>query len=124
MMLVVLTALCFGCGDRDVPYTLHIDNQTGDTIKIVFLEGSPYKMINPDSLYFSPKQKRLLYGAEGNPIRNGCDYTGINENEVEIHTSSGRKLQKDIWNVQNWKCEGARKSGWHLTFVITENDLE
>ena len=123
LAFAIITTICFSCGDSFVPYTLHIDNRTEDTIKIVFLDGSPYKMINPDTLYFPPKQKKLLYAAEGRLMKDGC-YTGINENEVEIHTSSERKLRKNIWDVENWECKGARKEGWHLVFVIAENDLE
>ena len=123
IVLIVLLIKFSSCGDVFVHYSLNVDNQTRDTIKIVFLDNSPYKMVNPDSLYFPPKHKKLLYGASGRVIEDGC-YTGIKEKEIKVYTSSGRELRKDIWNVNNWECRGAKMEGWNMTFVITEYDLE
>ena len=123
-IIIIITVIVFyGCGDVFVPYTLNIDNASRDTIKIVFFEKSPYAKINPDFLLFFPKQKKLLYGAEGHPVENGCDYTGILEEECKVYTSSGKTLRKEIWNVNNWGCKGSKKGGWEKTFVITEEDL-
>ena len=69
-------------------------------------------------------QKKVLHEAEGRMMKNGCGYTGIKENEVNISTTSGRELRKDIWNIDNWECRGAQKDGWNLTFIVTEEDLE
>ena len=123
IVLIVLLVGFSNCGDIFVPYYLNIDNQTNDTIKIVFLGKSPYLTINPDSLIFSPKRKKILYGAEGRVIKDGC-YTGIKKDEIMVYISSGKELQKDIWNINNWECSGIRKKGWELNFVITEDDLE
>jgi len=123
--LLLITTICLNCGDVYVMYTMYIDNQTkDDTIKIVFLDKSPYTMIMPDYLFFPPMYKKLLYGAEGREIKNSCGYTGIKEEEVEVYSCSGKKIRKDIWNIDNWKCSGSKSEGWTLTFVITENDLE
>ena len=110
IVILVLLLMFLSC-DPYVPYYLNIDNQTDDTIKIVFLGKSPYINIEPDSLYFPAKQTKMLWGTEGQPTSNGCDYTGIKKNEIEIFTFSGKKLRKEIWNVKNWKCDGSNKSG-------------
>ena len=122
IFIIILVVTCFSCGDT--LYTMYIDNQTSDSIQIVFLGKSPYIMITPDSLYFPPMQKRLLYGASGRASKDGCGYTGIKEEEIKISTFSGKKLRKEIWNVKNWDCNGSFKQGWEMNFVITENDLE
>lgn len=110
--------------DRYTTYKLYIDNQTEDTIEIVFSAESPYSMINQEYLTFTSKSKKILYGAEGRIINDPCNYIGINEKEVEVRTSSGRKIRKDIWVISNWNCEGSDDKGWEQTFVITEDDLE
>ena len=118
---ITIAIVCFSC-DKYVPYTMYIDNQTNDTIQIVFLDKSPYKMLNADSLFFPPLQKKLFYNVEGDPMKEGC-YTGIKEDEVKIVSVLGKSLRKDIWNVKNWICSGNFKDGWKMIFVITENDL-
>jgi len=123
-ILILLIALgVIGC-DPYVSYYLYIDNRSEDTIKIVFLEKSPYLMINPDSLVFYPNSKKMLWGAEGTPSRDGCSYTGINKDEVEFVISSNKKLKKEIWNIKNWNCSGSYNNGWTKTFTINEEDLE
>ena len=123
LIIVILVEFSSSC-DVFTPYHLNIDNQTSDTLKIVFLGKSPYIMVSPDSLIFPPKHKKMLYGAVGRAIKDGCDYTGIKEDEIKVNTSSGRELRKVIGNVDNWDCKGSYKHGWDMTFVITENDLE
>ena len=105
---------------------MYIDNQTSsDTIKIVFFDKSPYAMIFPDSLYFPPLRKKLLYGGGGRPEKDWCNYTRIKEDQIKIYSTSGKKIKKDIWNVNNWDCQESYKlSSWEKTFVITEDDLE
>jgi len=122
--VIIIAVVCFSCGDRYMMYTMSVDNQTSDTIIIVFIEKSPYAMINPDSLFFPPMQKKMLFVSEGRVMKNGCDYTGIKENEVIIYSTAGRELRKEIWIVSNWKCSGSKGKNWDLTFVVTEDDLE
>ena len=122
LLLVVVIKFSSSC-DFYTPYHLIIDNQTSDTLKISFLGKSPYVMINPDSLVFPPKHKKVLYEATGAASKDGC-YTGIKEDGIKIYISSGKVLQKNIWNVNNWNCNGSFKNGWDMTFVVTENDLE
>ena len=122
-IIIIVATICFSC-DFYALHSLSIDNQTNDTIKIVFVGKSPYKMMVEDSLYFPPLQKKAVYEIFAPSIRNGCDYTGIKKEEIEINTSSGRILKKDIWSVNNWDCKGSFSTGWKQTFVITEEDLE
>jgi len=110
------------CGDVYTHYSLIVDNQSMDTIIIIFSGKSPYIMINPDSLIFYPKHDKVLFETEGRAMKDGC-YTGIKENEINIFALSGKKLQKDIWNVNNWNCSGSYKNDWKMTFIITDDDL-
>lgn len=119
MLLTALLIVVSGC-DIFAPYILIIDNQTNDTIGISFSEKSPYNGIRE----VLPESIGVLYEAEGRATKNGCGYTGINEGEIDIQTSSGRTLKKEIWDVNNWNCNGSFRGGWNLTFVITEDDLE
>ena len=124
---IIFTAIAiiyFSCGDVWVRYAMYIDNQSSDTIKIVFHDESPYTIIRPDYLFFPPLQKKLLWGTSEHPIKDGCDYTGINEDEVTIYSTSEREIKKAIWEVSNWDCQGSFKDGWILTFVIEEEDLK
>jgi hypothetical protein len=125
-MKKIILILLFGFSNCDpyVPYYLNIDNRTTDTIKIVFLGNSPYIMINSDSLIFPPKYKKMLWGTEGHPTKDGCSYTGIKKDEIGIYTFSGKKLRKEIWDIKNWDCIGSYDNGWEQTFIITEDDLE
>jgi hypothetical protein len=93
IVFIIIVIACFACGDRYVNYTMYIDNRTSDTIKIVFFNNSPYAMITADSLFFPPLRKKLLYGAEGEPLKDGC-YTGIKEEDVKIYSISGKKYEK------------------------------
>jgi hypothetical protein len=112
----------WGC-DYSSFLSLNIDNQTNDTIKIVFSEISPYyKTVNSDSLIFYPKCKKMFYGIETMELK-AC-YTGIKENEIKVYTSSGRKLRKDIWDINNWICNEGYYRDWEVIFVITEEDLQ
>ena len=100
---------------------MSIDNQTNDVIRMVFLEKSPY---GPNEFLFPPLQKTTFHDVEGSASRDGCSYTGINEDQVMIHSTTGRKLRKEIWNVGNWDCKGSFRLGWEKTFVVTEDDFE
>jgi hypothetical protein len=124
IVFIVMIAVFSGCGDKYAPYTVNIDNKTKDSLKIIFSGESPYININQDSLIFPPMSKKLLYMAYGRLMKNGCDYTGIIEEECEVFTSSGRRLKKEIWNVNNWDCNGCFECGWTMNFVIIEDDLE
>jgi hypothetical protein len=123
--ILLISIVCFRCEYRAI-YTMYIDNRTEETVKIEFNEKSPYSKIYvyPDSLFFPPNSKKMLYGTEGWATKDGCSYTGIKEDHVFIYTLSGRKLKKNIWDVTNWDCVGSFNKGWEKTFVITENDLE
>ena len=126
LFLIIATVfVCVSCGDVIVIYELNIDNRTNDIIRIRFSEKSPYHkiFINPDSLIFLPQSKKFLYVGEGYPSKNGCDYTGILKDQVEVEVYSGKVLTKEIWDVSNWDCVGSFKDGWVQTFVITEEDL-
>lgn len=121
--LVFIVILGFWGCDIYAPYQMYIDNQTEDTIEVIFLEGSPYSMIDPSYLTFPPRTKKIFYDIEATATKHGCDYTGINEGGVEVHASSGRKLLKNIWDINNWNCQGSFRGGWTQTFIITEADL-
>jgi len=123
-IIFVIVAVAFFACDFKSEYSMCIDNQTNDTIKIVFLDKSPYKMLNPDNLFFPPMQKKLVYNTVGSSTRNGCNYTGIKEGEVMVYISSGKTLRKEIYNVNNWICSGSFHGGWKKIFIITEDDLE
>jgi hypothetical protein len=124
ILISMFMAVCVSCGDSYAPRVAYIDNQTRDTIKITFSGKSPYRMIDTNYLYFPPSNKKPLYGAVVRAAKDGCGYTGIKEGEIEIYTTSGKRLRKDIWNIDNWDCIGSFKQGWEKTFVVTENDLE
>jgi len=124
ILLIIMLVGLWRCGDVWTPYMLNIDNQSNDTIRVQFLKNSPYLNINSDSLFFTPDEQKMLYGAEGRATKDGCGYTGINKDEVLVTTNTGRVLTKEISDVNNWECSGSYKSGWTMTFVITENDLE
>ena len=127
LFLIIATAfLCVSCV-KYTPFALSVDNRTNDTIRIGFIEESPYSTIPIDSLVFPPQRFRILY--MGNhalrPSENGCDYTGILKDQVEVEVYSGKVLTKEIWDVSNWDCVGSNyKNSWVQTFVIEEEDLE
>jgi hypothetical protein len=111
-----------GCGDIKTPYYVHIDNCTDDTIRITIFEKPPYQ--KEMNLEIPPKGKGIIFDQEVTARRNECKYILIYEGEVDIQTSSGRTLTKEIWDVNNWICKGSFKGGWERIFVITEDDLE
>jgi hypothetical protein len=55
--------------------TAYIDNQTNDTIRIVFMDKSQYSKIQ-DAFVFLPKQKTMLYEIMVRASKEGC-YMGI-----------------------------------------------
>jgi len=123
LTFLIIAAICSAC-DIYAEHSLSIDNQTNDTIRVVFLEKSPYKLIPQDDLIFPPLHKKHFYYVIATAGRDGCSYTGIKEGETMIYCTSGRKIRKAIWNVRNWDCSGSFRLGWEQTFVITEDDLE
>ena len=116
---ILIILLCISCGDEFIPYYLIIDNQTSDTINITLpLNHKEYSFIS------LPNTKNDLLKTNIRVIQNfNCDPL-IEQNKVKIKTSSGRKLNKEMWNANNWECNGSTYKGWALTFIITENDLE
>lgn len=122
ILFIIIMAAIFSC-DKYEKYNLYIDNQTNETIKISFSGNSPYTNLNPENLFFHPLQQKLLYEEEGDAMKDGC-YTGIKEDEVTIYSTSGKTVRKEIWDVNNWICNGSFEDGWEMIFVITENDLE
>ena len=98
LLLIIATAfLCVSC-DIFVIYGLDIDNRTNETIRIRFSEESPYSKIFADSLVFFPKSKKFLYVGQGRASKNGCGYTGILKDQVEVEVYSGKVLTKEIWD--------------------------
>jgi len=53
-----------------------------------------------------------------------CGCIRIRKDDVIIYSTSGKKIEKAIWNHDNWNCNGSFWNGWHMTFVIKEDDLE
>jgi len=124
LLIFVIGILEFcSCGDVFTPFRLYIENQTTDTIKLVFTKESSLSVVDSTYLVFLPNTKKMLYGADHRYVNDGC-YTNITKDNVTVQVSSGKSLVKEIWNIDNWNCTGAKHDGWTLTFVITEVDLE
>ena len=122
-VFIIIAAVCWSC-DIYAEYSLSIDNQTRDTIKIFFLESSSFKFSCPDTLIFPPLDKIKFFWVMSDAGRGGCGYTRIRKDDVIIYSTSGKKIEKAIWNHDNWNCNGSFWNGWHMTFVIKEDDLE
>ncbi len=130
-LMIILNVLCIvtllvgtlGCDYFSLCY-MYVDNQTNDVIRITVSEKPPYypKIV----LEVLPNSKGLLYedGIPDKKINCADMLRPINEVEVDIQTSSGRTLIKEIWDISNWRCSGSWEEGWEQTFTITEDDLE
>lgn len=123
IFFIVIIVLTCGCGDINVFYDLTIINKTTDTIKFYF-EGTTAYTQGKDSVIVYPLSENNYFHSEGRPVKNGCEYSGIYPNDVKVVLSSGKSLVKEISNINNWECKGNSKTGWKMTFVINENDLE
>jgi hypothetical protein len=122
IVVLVISLIGFLSCERYIPYQIGIDNKTNDTIKVYFLNNAIYTQ-GVDSVICFPNSKKIYFNHSGRSSKYNC-YTGINKNEVITSTSSGRNLKKDMTNLNNWECEGSYETGWFMTFVITEEDLE
>ena len=102
-----------------------IDNNTQDTIEIVFIGQTSYTN-GTDSILALPMNQIIYYDAEGKKIKTKnfeCD-PQISKDEVDITTSSNRMLIKDISDKENWECEtNSKNTYWRLIFQINETDL-
>ena len=125
-MLFFLFLIFTSC-ETFTSYIMIIDNQSDDTIKIVFSENSEYyTSISSHPLIFPPRTKKEIDNFAAFRIECPCSFVqGIKESEIEVHTSSGKKVKKDIWKTNNWDCDdNIEKRIITQTFVITEEDLK
>ena len=130
IFILIALAICLSsCGDDWRIKEFYIDNQTEDTIRIVFNEIHPfYNYMDPDNLIYLPHQKKIFFDLEvrkplGGDI--GCKYSGIKKEDIEIYISSGRKLVKEFTDFEsNWDCEKDKYGNITRTFKINEEDLE
>lgn len=121
--LVIFMCLCLSCGDEYTTYTSSIDNQTSDTIYISFSGNTAYAQ-SRNSITCLPYVNNIYYKANGRILKKiDCD-PQISSDEVNIETSSGRSLKKDISDEDNWVCDGNNKDGWVMTFIVSESDIE
>ena len=125
ILLIIVSTCCVAC-NYCAPIVLNIDNQTNDTIMAkCFLKGSIFDKFASNGLVCLPQSITLFYSDEYHEsINNGCDYPLLTKYFVGVYTSSGEKLRKEFWELDNWNCNGSFKQGWKMTFVITEEDLE
>lgn len=125
IIFAVITVLLYSCHCYTT-YTIGISNQTNDTISVYFSGTSAYTQ-GVDSVIIYPHIDVIYFNWTGTAPCQGtinC-YTGINKNEVNVKTSSGKVLKKDIVCLDNWICRrGNYTEGLDMTFVITEDDLE
>jgi len=133
--IVVLLSLIVGVSkcscDEFILFSCYIDNKTADTIKIIFSEKHPFSNIEPDSLIFLPKSKKIFFELEEVQVSSffytsdECSYSGIKNDDIEIYMSSGRKLIKDFCDFKNnWDCIKHKNGDITKTFTINEEDLE
>jgi len=115
----------FICCDKYSDYQMIIDNNTLDTIEIVFSGQTAYTN-DIDSILALPERSTIYFDAEGYRVKSKnfeCD-PQISENEVEIITSSNKTLTKEISNKENWECEtNSKNTYWRLIFRINNTDL-
>lgn len=123
IIFIFIIAIMCGCGDVYTSYDLTIVNKTTDTIKFYFTGTTAYTQ-GKDSVIVYPLSENNYFHLEGHPTKNACDYNGIYPNDVRVVVSNGKSLVKEISNIDNWECEGNRKIGWKMTFVINDSDLE
>jgi hypothetical protein len=113
------------CCDEYSDYQMIIENNTQDTIEIVFSGHTAYTN-GTDSIIALPEKSTIYYDAEGRKIKSKnfeCD-PQIAEDEVEIATSSSKTLTKEISNKENWECEtNSKNTYWRLIFRINNADL-
>ena len=103
--------------DEFVPYEVFIDNQTYDTIYIAFNKVDHTYTCLPNSTI-------PIYQTEGRiQSHYDCD-PRLSYWEAEVKLNNGKKCKKDILNKDNFICEGKRRQGWKLTFIVTEDDIE
>jgi hypothetical protein len=127
LIFIIMIGFLNACGDIWAPIKVEINNQTSDTIQIKFLEKVSYYRIDSDSLIsVNPNQKTSLYEGIGQAINSCREFFKIKKDKLLINFSSGKTLNKDLWDINNWNCKGSNTAdeGWILTFVITESDLE
>lgn len=120
LLMVIITigpvAVLFSC-DEFVPYEVFVDNQTNDTIKVVFKKVDHTYVCLPQTI--TP-----IYQTEGRATHHyDCD-PGLSYWEAELYVSGGKTCKKDILNKDDFTCSGKRKKGYVQTFIVTEDDLE
>jgi hypothetical protein len=116
-LLILIVIVLFGCGDDYIIITLNIDNRTNETFVISFPQKRPpFECLPYKVTIFDKVETRKANNFDCTPH--------ITRDDVEVNTYSGKILKKDIWDGDNWLCNGNKDNGWEMTFVITEDDLE
>jgi hypothetical protein len=125
ILLILFIPGLLMCCDEYSDYQMIIDNNSLDTIKIVYSGTTAYTN-GTDSIIALPGEKTIYYDAEGRTIKSKnfeCD-PQISKDEVNITTSSKRLLIKDISDKENWECEtDSKNTYWKIIFQINETDL-
>jgi hypothetical protein len=118
------TVFSFVSCDYYTTYTLCIDNKTNDTI-VFYLSGqSKYIHGNNDSIVCLPQINNIYYNVNGRYVKDFTCSSEMNKDEIKVKIFSGKVLTKNIWESNNWDCNGNNKDGWKMIFIITENDLK
>jgi hypothetical protein len=122
LTIISTITLLNGC-DYYTTYKASIKNDTNDTITVFFMSKTAY-IQGADTVICMPYSEKTYFEGEGRFVKKYNCNPQILQEEVNIVTSSGLTLTKNIWEANNWEYSGSNKKGWKETFVITEDDLE
>jgi len=133
-LLIILCLFLTGCveccnfiGDSRINQ-FAILNNTEDTISFYF--SKKFHSYMNDTVICYPYTETFIMNENlgfSTPSSSPCHpfiEGKYEKDEIEIITSSGRKLIKDITKNHNWRCAENSCDLWKVVFEINEEDLE
>ena len=128
--LIILSLIIFLSCDSQGDYTFIVRNSTQKTIVLKFVNEVPsYQAKGKETITLLPDEEkivRIIYAPLNSPAHDCLSKHGIAFfNELIFDTYvSGEKLEKQLWQAENWKFHYKSKWSAEYSMTITNEIIE
>jgi len=127
--LLIFSIFIFSGCDYWGSYTFNVKNETQDTITLKFVNELSQDNQNPNEIVLLPTEEKtvITIGAPLNSPAHDC----LNEHGMAFFTElvfdtyvNGEKLEKQLWQPENWTYHYKSKYSAEYSMTITEEMIE
>jgi hypothetical protein len=128
--LFILSLLIFSGCDYQGFYTFKVKNSTQETITLKFeLDARPYQTENKKEVILLPAEEKVIRVIDAplnSPAHDCLTEHGMgyfNELVFDIYVND-EKLEKQLWQADNWTYRHVSKWSAEYTMIITDEMIE